>query len=74
MHKVNYNWQWQTLVLGQRMMNKLFFLLNGAFKNKANIAKTICSTKQTFAFKESFQRYIPSDKSIVQNKEDSKHD
>jgi hypothetical protein len=30
MHKVNYNWQWQTLVLGQRMMNELFFL-NGAF-------------------------------------------
>jgi hypothetical protein len=75
MHKVNYNWQWQTLVLGQRMKNKLFLLLNGVFQNRANIAKTICSTKQTFLiFKEGFQRYIPSDKSIIQNKEDSKHD
>jgi hypothetical protein len=43
-------------------------------KNRANIAKTICSMKQTFAFIESFQRYIPSDKSIVLTKEISKHD
>jgi hypothetical protein len=31
MHKVNYNWWWQTLVLGHRTMNKLYLLLNGAF-------------------------------------------
>jgi hypothetical protein len=56
-------------------MNKLYLLLNGAFfKNRANIAKTICSMKQTFAIIESFQRYIPSDKSIVLTKEVSKHD
>jgi hypothetical protein len=44
------------------------------FLNRANIAKTICSRKQTFAFIESFQRYIPSDKSIVLTKEISEHD
>jgi hypothetical protein len=47
MHKVNHNWWWQTLVLGQRTMNKLYLLLNGAFYNTANIAKTISSMKQT---------------------------
>jgi hypothetical protein len=31
MHKVNYNWWWQTLVLGQRTMNKLYLFLNEAF-------------------------------------------
>jgi hypothetical protein len=49
-------------------MNKLNLILNEAFYNRANIAKTYAQQNKLFAIIESFQRYIPSDKSIIPNK------
>jgi hypothetical protein len=44
------------------------------FKTELILQKPYAQRNKLFAFIESFQRYIPSDKSIVLTKEVSKHD
>jgi hypothetical protein len=41
---------------------------------QSKYSKDYMLNKTNFVVINSFQRYIPSDKSIIQNKEDSKHD
>ena len=43
MHKENHNWWWQTLVLGQRTINRLYLSFEQSLYIRAYIAEVSCS-------------------------------